>query len=298
VTTTGVDISDRQAGLSIASVRQAGHRFVVARALSFPQGLMQADPSYATFRDQCKDLGVLFAAYVLVHTYVTPAATAQLLAKTIGDPRIPVMIDLEPDSDTPSLQFAAQCWDAFAAEGLHPRVLYDPRWYWSQSGGPVLTVRPWALTSSNYGANTPGAAATRYAAEGGDLGPGWQPYGGLAPTFWQFGSQIVLGTDSHGLTVYGDADAYRGSVSELAATGLFTDWSHIMSTPTDFAQAFWSFPTTNSVDDPVTSPAVQRFANGMQKVWDIADTLTAIEALLQTQNGLLTQLLSKFPPVV
>jgi hypothetical protein len=296
VTITGPDVSDRQAGLSVASVKQAGHSFLTARALSFPQGLMQADPAYSSFRDQCKALGFPFAAYVLVHTYVTPAATAALLAKTIGDPAIPVMIDLEPDSDTPTVGFAVQCFDAFAAEGLQPRVLYDPRWYWSELHGPSLTARPWRVTSSDYGSNAPGGALSRYTSMGGDTGPGWEPYGGLTPTFWQFGSQIVLGTDSNGHTVYGDCNAYRGTLDELVTTGLFTDWGHTLSSPADFASAFWQYPTENSVGDKVVSPAVQRFANAAQQLWFISSTLGTISAQLTTTNNLLTELLSKFPP--
>lgn len=298
MTVTGPDVSSQQAGLSVASVKQAGHSFLTARALSFPNGLMEADPAYSTFRDEAKALGFPFAAYVLIHTYVTPQATAALLAKTIGDPNIPVMIDLEPDSDTPTVGFAVQCWDAFAAEGLHPRVLYDPRWYWSELNGPALTARPWAVTASAYGSNAPGAALSRYTSMGGDTGPGWEPYGGITPSFWQFGSQIVLGTDSNGHTVYGDCNAYRGSQDELTTLGLFTGWGDGMPTAEEIAAAIWGFDTKNSVGDPVTSPAVQRFANGMQQLWLQTAALGTISAQLTQTNNLLTQLLSKFPPAV
>jgi len=66
-----------------------------------------------------------------------------------------------------------------------------------------------------------------------------------------------------------------------------------MLTADDIAAAIWQYATKNSVDVPVTSPAVQRFANGMQKLWEIADTLAAVQTAQQTTNDLLTQLLAK-----
>lgn len=238
MTLFGVDLSSNDAGLSLASCRRTGFRFATARILSYPKGIMTLDPSWFTFRDQAKQLGMLFRGYVLFHTYYSPAEQASHAAAAVEDLTIPVMIDLEPDSDSPSLVFAAACWDALKTEGLRPVALYDPRWYWSALGGPDLTIRPWSLVSSNYGSDAPGAAVTRYQAEGGDTGPGWAPYGGLTPAEWQFGSQIVLGTEANGSTRYGDADAYRGDLATLGASGLFTDWSgDTMTAPKDWDAA-------------------------------------------------------------
>lgn len=219
--TFGLDVSDNDHGLSLASSQRAGFEFVTARALSFPKGLLTVDADYANFRDTARALSMAFAAYVLFHTYYTPDDQAAALARSIGDPRIPVMIDLEPDSDTPSIQFAAACFDACKAHGLNPQTLYDPHWYWTEQAGPPLNIRPWRLVSSAYGDNAPGAHESLYQARGGDTSNGWSPYGSLAPVLWQFGSKVVLGTDAAGQTHYGDADAFRGSLAELVSLGMF-----------------------------------------------------------------------------
>lgn len=293
------DISSNQKGLSIASVKQNGFAGVIARALSFPKGIVEVDASYAGFRDDSKAHGLLFAAYVLIHTYYPAAHQAQLLAQVIGDPSIPVMIDLEPDSDVPTIEFAAQFFDACAAEGLHAGTLYDPHWYWAQTGSGNLAVRPWVLTASDYGANLPGPASSRYETLGGDSSPAWNAYGGLAPVFWQFGSQIVLGADSTGVTVYGDADATRHTAADLVSLGVLTDWG-TMTNPSaaDIAAAIFTYPTTSDaadVPDHRTVPFAERFANHSARLdqapgWAAqahADAV-AITARLDTLIGLLT----------
>lgn len=224
MTTFLLDISDNQRGLALSEVKAQGYSAVTARLLSFPNGnSVTVDGSYATFMQEAKDNGLLFAAYVLFHTNFPIPTQVSLAKQHIGDLSIPVMIDAEPDApSTPSAAFIIACYDEIQRQGLKPGALYDPHWYWaSTEGAPNLTVRPWHLVSSNYGSNNPGYGSVIYAENGGDTGPGWNPYGGLTPTIWQFGSQIKI--DGYNGPV--DGDAFRGDVSQLEATQLFANLS-------------------------------------------------------------------------
>lgn len=214
----GVDLSSDNDGVSIADVKAAGFRWVTARAVSYPQGVMVADPKYGAWRDEAKALGFPFAAYQMVHTYYSAREQVQHLADVIGDESIPVMIDIEPDSGSPTMTHLTAFYDACKVENLRPVSLYLPHWYWSTLNGPSLTVRAWALISSSFGTDQVGTAADRYRAQLGDLGVGWNAYGGLSPVLWQFGSQIRCG--AHLV----DADASKHTVADLVRSGLFTDW--------------------------------------------------------------------------
>lgn len=223
MTIFGTDLSSNNAGLTVAELKEAGFSFLTARALSFPNGNMIEDSNYAGWRDEARAAGFPFACYVLWHTYYTPYDQARELARIIGDKSIPILMDMEPDSSNPTIEFEAQCWDACKVQGLNPRVLYDPRWYWNEEGGPALNVRPWRLVSSAYGSNRAGSPSAVYAANGGDGGSGWNEYGGLAPAIWQFGSQLQCA--GHVI----DGDAFKGTVADLIHTGMFTDWGDSMA---------------------------------------------------------------------
>jgi hypothetical protein len=94
VTIFGTDISDDNAGLTIAQVKAAGLQFATARALSYSfQGstpLMVEDPSYAGWRDEARAMAFPFACYVLFHNYFPVRDQVTLLGQVIGDKKIPV----------------------------------------------------------------------------------------------------------------------------------------------------------------------------------------------------------------
>jgi hypothetical protein len=238
MTLYGIDISPFQAGLTLDKVKAQGYTFVTARVLSFPEisGTvhMVADPSYASFRDQAKKQGLLFAAYVMVHTQYTPAQHAALIASVIGDRNIPIMLDWESDGvpSVPSFAFVLQCFDELVKRGLRVADLYAPHWYWQRMGSPALNVRGWALTNSNYGANAAGYASALYP---GDNSTGWAGFGGLPVTKLQFGSRGRL--DGYGGNV--DVNAYRGTLAQLKALHLFTDWSTPVAQPTSTPGNVW-----------------------------------------------------------
>ena len=229
-----VDVSSHNAGVTVDQIKAAGISGMTARAVSFPWNgsvpQMIEDPNYAGWRDRAKALKFPFAAYCLFHTYFTPTKQAAFLASIIGDTGIPVLLDMEPDSSNPTITFMEDCYDACKVANLSPVPLYNPRWYWSgpPEDAASLTGRPWKLVSSNYGGNPTGAAAAVYAKAGGDAGwPGWAPYGGLTPVVGQFGSNIQVAN------YLLDGDAFKGTVAQLIATGMYTDWSPVTPpTPT------------------------------------------------------------------
>lgn len=198
MTIFGTDISDHNAGLTIAQVKAAGLQFATARALSYPfQGstpLMVEDPSYAGWRDEARAMAFPFACYVLFHNYFPVRDQVTLLGQVIGDKKIAVLIDAEPDGGSnPSMPFLEECYDTIKAQGMSPVPLYYPNWFWGSEGSPNLAVKNWLLVSSHYGANPKGSAADVYAAGGGDAHwPGWAAYGGLTPVVGRFGSQIQV----------------------------------------------------------------------------------------------------------
>lgn len=88
---------------------------------------------------------------------------------------------------------------------------YIARWVWSGwLGSPDLMGLRGPLINANYPATT-GTAQQRYAAAGGDSGPGWAAYGGRTPGIWQFTSQAAVPGASN-LT---DVNAHRGTLPQL-----------------------------------------------------------------------------------
>lgn len=248
MTIFGPDVSQYQAGLKVSTLVQQGFEFLTARCVIGNR----VDTEYARFRDESQAAGMRFAAYVFPWTGTPVAVSADLVRRNIGDPTIPVMIDFEKDgSSVPQQPLAAAMWDALKAEGLNPRMLYEPRWYWSQIGSHSLTGRPWKLISSSYGSNSVGHASSVYP---GDSALGWAPYGGLTPTLFQFGSRIIVDGYSHKTadgtwTRLVDANAYKGTTDQLDSSGMFTDWSD-MPTAVEIADE------TLTRDGKIPSPTI------------------------------------------
>ncbi len=94
--------------------------------------------------------------------------------------------------------------DAFNNAGVSVQLGYYPHWYWQQQGGGILTRLATYLISSGY-PDGGGFASAIYANSGGNTGGGWTPYGGTAPTAWQFTDQARIA----GHTV--DCNAYLGA---------------------------------------------------------------------------------------
>ena len=107
------------------------------------------------------------------------------------------MLDVEPTTgSTPTvidvLTFVAE----YRALGGTVHLLYLPEWYWQEQGSPSLTAlasRGIVLVSSDY---------TNYLDS--NVGAGWQVYGGVRPTVWQYTDRLSF----NGYTV--DFNAFRG----------------------------------------------------------------------------------------
>ena len=93
-------------------------------------------------------------------------------------------------------------------------AIYLPRWIWDgHMGRPDLRPLRCPLVASDYGTNPDGSPSAVYQARGGDSGRGWNAYGGVTPSVWQFGSNI----DCPGASGQTDVNAFRGSLTELRA---------------------------------------------------------------------------------
>jgi len=208
VTIFGPDISSYEHGLNVAGLAEP---FVLAKVT---EGTYYRDKDWPAFRDAARRAGKLLVAYHFV-TGEDPHAQAANLAGWIGDKSIPVMLDFEPTGNshpTHAQQLAVA--DAINAAGMRVKLSYTPRWYWQQIGSPNLTgltARGIGVVSSAYPNTSISDPPRDYAADGGDTGPGWAPYGGITPLLWQF-------TDAgaeQGQRM--DYNAYRGTAAELAA---------------------------------------------------------------------------------
>jgi Glycosyl hydrolases family 25 len=185
------DVSHHQGDINLV-----GASAVIAKA---SQGTGFTDPTYALNRAQAARIGALFIAY---HWLDTSDAVAQARhAYSVVGPEVPLMIDDEQNviTVTHTLAFVS----AYRALGGIVRLEYAPRWVWSKSGQPDL--RPLAaagllIVSSSY----PAVGYT-------DDGPGWQPYGGVTPTIWQFTDRQPF----NGKRV--DFNAFRGTVDQMRA---------------------------------------------------------------------------------
>jgi lysozyme len=187
------DVSNHNGAMAI----QPGTVAVCAKA---SEGTGFADDQYQHFKQAAAAVGALFFGYHFLHAG-NGAAQAAWCYGIVGD-SVPVMIDCEPTSgSTPTVQDCLDFAHEYRALGGTCTLTYLPRWYWQQLGSPSLLPVQSAglgLVSSDY---------TAYS----DIGPGWQPYGGVAPAIWQYtDAQAYSGQQV-------DFNAYQGTVGQLKA---------------------------------------------------------------------------------
>jgi Glycosyl hydrolases family 25 len=181
------DVSSYQAGLDLA-----GALAVLAKGT---EGTGYTNPEYGRFRDEAARHGTFFAAYHFLSAGNGAGQAAHAHA-VIG--KTPCMLDFEPAGSSPSLADATAFIDAYRKAGGVCWLVYLPRWYWQQIGSPALgplRQRGMLLVSSNYAAGYTDAGS----------GAGWQAYGGMAPTVWQYSSTTPFNRQQV------DFNAFRGS---------------------------------------------------------------------------------------
>lgn len=217
------DVSVFKKGLSIKGVSA-----VCAKAT---EGNWLPDPTYSEFRSQAEIDGIFFFAYHFLEDGSSPQSQAAFCHSVVGG--VPLMLDFEPIATSsrgsgftlgssrkmvrfwalrklavkalggyisePSVLQALAFIDAYRALGGVINLVYFPHWYWTVIGSPSLKPfedRGVRLVSSQYALYS-------------DSGPGWQPYGGMTPTIWQYSDSVPF----NGFRV--DFNAFRGTLPEL-----------------------------------------------------------------------------------
>ncbi|MGO8957458.1 MAG: GH25 family lysozyme [Streptosporangiaceae bacterium] len=185
------DVSSAQAGMSLA-----GAAAVCAKVT---EGTGYANPWFATFMSQAAAEGALFFAYHFLHEDQAAAQAAWCHQHAGG---IPLMVDCEPAAGSnPQLVDLTDFADVYRRLGGTVHLAYLPRWHWADLGSPPLAPlakRAIALVSSDY---------LPYS----DNGPGWQPYGGITPSVWQWTET------AHWNGQLVDRNAFKGNVAQLRA---------------------------------------------------------------------------------
>jgi hypothetical protein len=169
----------------------------VALITKATQGTSFVDLAYAGFQQQASKLGIPFAGYHWIDT-------SDLSAQAVNAYRImgntPCMWDAEAAGATvPRL---VDLTKRYRALGGNPRMVYLPHWWWQDHlGSPSLQPLAdlgLALVSSAY----PAAGYT-------ETGVGWNSYGGVSPTIWQYTDKQMF----NGVAV--DFNAFKGTVDQL-----------------------------------------------------------------------------------
>jgi Glycosyl hydrolases family 25/Putative peptidoglycan binding domain len=183
------DVSAYEAGIPLTGT--------VAACIKATEGTGWLNGDYSPAVGRATAAGAFPFAYHFLHAGAA-AAQAQWCYSHVG--KTGLMLDFEPTTGSvPSLADAAGFIDAYRGLGGICNLTYLPHWYWQQIGSPglsALIARGQSLVSSDY---------TGYS----DSGPGWQPYGGMAPVIWQYTSTFRF----NGWPC--DFNAYRGTVAEL-----------------------------------------------------------------------------------
>ena len=213
------DISHYQANLSLTGA--------VAAIAKATQGVSYADPSYVNFHRQATALRIPFSGYHWIDRS-DPGSQARWYRDHAGG--APCMWDAEDDGSTVPRIVAATV--ALRALGGHAWGAYLPHWWWQgHLGSPNLRPLQAAglvLVSSDYRTTPPNT--------------GWQPYGGVTPTVWQFtDAQMFNGFKC-------DFNKFNGTPAQLGAlfTGATPPPSHPLTQEGETMYAFKE-PDTSGV---------------------------------------------------
>lgn len=187
------DISAYQDGIDLAGA--------LAVSIKATQGTNYSSPTLAEQVAEANKRGAFHTAYHFL-TEGADAGQAELFEHHAG--RTPAMVDCEPSYDShgnivsaPTLADLCGFVDHLRELGGVIHLAYLPRWWWQELGSPSLaplTQRGLLLVSSQYQAysDSPGQG-------------GWEPYGGMTPTVWQYSE-----TTPYGGIATVDFNAYRG----------------------------------------------------------------------------------------
>lgn len=222
------------------------------------EGSDYLDPKYVQNKSRTLAKGYPFWAYHYLRNGGV-AAQAAFCYSHVGN--TPLMVDFEANGG-----FLPNCIDfidAYRGLGGVLNIVYLPNWYWQQIGRPDLSgllSRKIALVSSNY---------TAYS----DNGPGWQSYGGMTPSIWQYTSTPL------------DTNAFKGSLAELEAL-----WSGKVdmeaSDSLNIDPKIWNGSTKASVGTLIVDAATY----GLVTRNNVNDIETKVDALTTAVNSIKTTL--------
>lgn len=205
MTLYGVDVSNNNWNSAaacqrfIASLPGEGYSWVEAKV---SEGNYYQDPYWGVTKSACESADMPVIGYHYVTTN-DPASQARTFVNNGGGSV--AMLDFEANSG--NIQNFWGVVNAFNEAGVQITLSYIPQWYWGQIGRPDLTGVPGLIASSYFERGTYGSI--EYQDAGGDNGPGWNPYGGVAPVIWQFSDAGVV----NGMSV--DVNAFKGTPDQL-----------------------------------------------------------------------------------
>lgn len=200
----GIDISNWQAGLNLATVKDEGFEAVICKV---SEGSGYRDPTWRGFRNDARAAGLHVMGYHYVRADADPAAQAHTFVEHLGDSSIPCMLDHEHGSGGIDAYWNVR--REIEKLGVRVALTYLPRWYWQSIGSPSLAdVGP--LMSSSYGGPAPvGRSGFASAIYPGNHDAGWNGYGGAEVAIFQFSQAAHVAGQRL------DAWAHRGTRVEL-----------------------------------------------------------------------------------
>lgn len=212
MTLFGVDLSSYQADFDIGQMQREGFEFIIAK---ISEGSYYRDSWWPSNLAKARAAALPIMGYHFL-TNEDVQKQADLVASHIGDPQVPIALDIETPGEPdlrPGINDVYNMIAALQERRITVRLLYLPKWYWNgYMGSPDLNGLP-SLWSSSYPASTETYASAIYESI---QQVGFSPYspGQPAPVIWQFTDTASVADQRI------DANAFRGTPAELAA--LFT----------------------------------------------------------------------------
>lgn len=186
------DISSAQGGVSTKGAS--------AICVKATEGTNYTNPDYKRAMNDANAHGVFNFAYHFMHAG-NAGAQARYCHSVVN--KTPLMLDVEPSTlgGNPTVADAEAFVEAFRNAGGVIHLVYLPRWWWQELGSPSLSglkSRGLRIVSSAYPTNG-------YS----EHGTGWDAYGGMTPTVWQYTASGRFNGEQV------DLNAFKGTVAEL-----------------------------------------------------------------------------------
>lgn len=217
------------------------------------EGNYYEDPFWQPVKQACQEAEIPVLGY---HYVTTNDGNSQAQTYLANGGLLNSMFDWEANGGNLENYYAVA--NAFNSNNVKVGVGYCPQWYWNEVGGGDLT-QAGALVSSAYPGGS-GYASTIYYGAGGDTGEGWNPYGGVIPTCWQFTDQALIA----GLSM--DCNAFKGTIDQLSQ--LFS------------GEPVARIPNQDAIDKPVDEGTqVSELWDQELIRWDMLGGRTPVEAL-------------------